>query len=107
MKPIIALICLVFLLFIGAVNVNAEIVPTFAPAEFAYWGGSNVIMADKNGSIPNVGDWNGDGLKDMLVGVYTSGNIWYLQNTGTNAQPVFETRVLLYADGQPIAMTFG
>lgn len=108
MKPITTLICVSCLLFIGMMNAHAEIVPTFSPAEFIYWGGSNIIMADKNGSIPNVGDWNADGLKDLLVGVYTNGNVFYMENTGTNTNPVFETRIAMTtSNGQTIALSYG
>jgi len=53
-------------------------------------------------SAPRIIDWNGDGLKDILVGeVY--GYIYYLQNVGTNSAPVFNTaEKLLLGDGTPL-----
>lgn len=44
---------------------------------------------------PEVVDWDGDGLLDLLVGSYTgddrkqSGGIWLLRNTGTKTEPAF------------------
>jgi WD40 repeat protein len=40
-------------------------------------------------SAPRVYDWNGDGLKDILVGEM-EGYIYLMKNTGTNNQPVFK-----------------
>jgi hypothetical protein len=85
----------------------AVIVPTFAPTQNIYWGSSQVIQVGQNGPIPNVGDWNHDGAKDLMVGVYQSGNIYYYQNTGTNENPLFPSRVLLQADALNIALTYG
>jgi len=41
-------------------------------------------------AAPRVFDWNYDGLKDILVGEY-EGYVYFLQNVGTNAAPVFDT----------------
>jgi hypothetical protein len=83
------------------------IIPTFTPSQTITWGSGQVIQVGQNGPIPNVGDWDRDGVKDLMVGVYQSGNIYYYRNTGTNANPVFPTRTLLTADGLTIALTYG
>lgn len=85
----------------------AVITPTFEPFQYIYWGSSQIIMTDNNGVIPNVGDWDHDGVKDLMVGTYYYGNIYYYHNTGTNANPIFPNRVQLTADGSPIAVTYG
>lgn len=41
------------------------------------------------GSFPVVVDWNGDGLKDMVVGTITENSLMWLKNTGTPTAPVF------------------
>lgn len=41
-------------------------------------------------AAPRIFDWNGDQVKDILVGE-VSGNIYYLQNVGTNDAPVFNS----------------
>lgn len=85
----------------------STVIPVFEPAEFITWGAGQVIMADNNGVIPNVGDWDHDGDKDLMVGTYYYGNIYYYPNTGTNENPEFLTRSQLSAAGSPIAVTYG
>ena len=90
-----------------ALAVSAEVIPVFSPSEYIYWVTGQIIQAENTGVIPNVGDWNGDGLKDILVGVYQSGNIFFYPNSGTNEEPVFTSRSMLYAGASPIAMSSG
>jgi hypothetical protein len=54
-------------------------------------------------SAPEVADLDGDGLKDLIIGQRT-GMIYFYSNSGTNANPVFTTRVNLQADGADIKM---
>ncbi len=56
---------------------------------------------------PLVTDWNGDGLKDLMVGQYTSGKIRYYVNSGSNEAPVFTTFSYLQADGSDISVSSG
>jgi len=58
-------------------------------------------------AAPCVVDWDGDGLKDLVLGQFTSGNIRFYRNEGTNAAPVFNSYELLYADGIPITLPSG
>ena len=107
MKQVTTTILTAIILAFCSSMAAAEIIPTFSPSEFIYWGTGQIIQTEKNGVIPNVGDWNGDGMKDILVGVYQSGNIYYYPNTGTNENPVFPSRSLLEADNRPITLTYG
>jgi hypothetical protein len=62
----------------------------------------DLTLGSSNRSAPRIYDWNGDGLKDVLVGDVT-GHIYYLQNSGTNTAPVFNTAAqLLLSDGTPL-----
>jgi hypothetical protein len=38
-------------------------------------------------AAPFVGDFDGDGVNDLLVGQFGEGLLWIYRNTGTNAQP--------------------
>lgn len=56
---------------------------------------------------PCVVDWDGDGVKDLILGQFSSGNIRFYKNEGTNENPVFNSYSLLYADGSPISVPSG
>ena len=55
---------------------------------------------------PLVTDWDGDGLKDLLVGQFHRGLVRVYYNQNTNEKPVFSGWSLLYADGQPLSYTW-
>jgi hypothetical protein len=38
-------------------------------------------------AAPFVGDFDGDGVNDLLVGQFGQGLLWIYRNEGTNAQP--------------------
>ena len=38
-------------------------------------------------AAPFVGDFDGDGVNDLLVGQFGDGVLWIYRNEGTNAQP--------------------
>ena len=49
------------------------------------------IDVDIGHAAPFVGDFDGDGLKDLLVGQFGEGKLRIYRNVGTNAKPRFET----------------
>jgi hypothetical protein len=55
---------------------------------------------------PHVTDLNLDGKKDLVIGE-DWGSIYYLENEGTNAAPVFNQAVQLQAEGVPISFPSG
>lgn len=59
--------------------------------------------------VPTVVDWNGDGKKDLIVGLFTGepGNVVLYTNIGTSAKPVFGKGSFMMANGQPIKLTGG
>lgn len=56
---------------------------------------------------PCVVDWDGDGLKDLLLGEFTGGRIRFYPNSGTNNAPYFTTFSYLEADGAVIQLPYG
>ena len=107
MRLWITVLCLSVLVLSAVPTAWGTVIPTFSPAELITWGSSQIIMTDNNGVIPNVGDWDHDGVKDLLVGTFYNGNVYYYHNTGTNENPVFPTRTMLQAGGVNISVTYG
>jgi hypothetical protein len=79
--------------------------PIYQNPVFLQAGGVNIDVS-YYGS-PCVYDWNGDGLKDLILGEFDYGNIRLYLNSGTNAAPVFTTYTLMEADGVDIALPYG
>jgi hypothetical protein len=44
-------------------------------------------------AAPFVSDFDGDGVRDLLVGQFGEGLLWVYKNVGTNAQPKFAAGV--------------
>jgi hypothetical protein len=51
-------------------------------------------------AAPFVGDFDGDGVLDLLVGQYSEGRLRIYRNVGTNAQPRFEGYTWFEAGGE-------
>ena len=60
-------------------------------------------------STPNVADWNGDGKKDLIIGMFAGdpGNVRLYLNVGTDAEPKFDKFTCMEADGKPILLSAG
>lgn len=56
---------------------------------------------------PCVADWDGDGVKDMVLGIFTGGNIRFYANENTNDSPVFTSYTNIQADGSSITLPSG
>lgn len=76
-------------------NIGAVGQPSFGPPAFNPFG--LVAPAGSNTLIPTIGDLDGDGLRDLLVGDF-NGNVFFYKNTGTAAMPAF---------APPVAAPFG
>jgi hypothetical protein len=54
--------------------------------------GGRPIDVERDGhSAPFLGDFDGDGIKDLLVGQYHEGRLRIYRNSGTEARPRFES----------------
>jgi len=92
------------MLLAGAAAASAS-APVFQNGAFVQAGGVNIDVG-YYGS-PAVYDWNSDGLKDLIVGVFDLGKIRLYLNSGTNQAPVFTTFTNLQADGVDISLPYG
>lgn len=54
-------------------------------------------------AAPHVVDWDGDGLKDLLVGTYVN-RVAFLKNVGANDAPRFRFVDVLRLNGKPLAL---
>jgi hypothetical protein len=50
------------------------------------------IDTDIGHAAPFVGDFDGDGVKDLLVGQFGEGILWVFRNEGTNDKPKLAAR---------------
>jgi hypothetical protein len=51
-------------------------------------------------AAPYVTDWDGDGVRDLLVGQFGDGALWIFRNEGTNAAPKL-AKGAKFKDGKP------
>lgn len=80
--------------------------PEFQAWEYITANGSPITLSLGH-AAPCAIDWDGDGLKDLLVGQYTSGKIRFYKNVGRKLAPAFTTYSYLQADGKDISVPYG
>lgn len=62
--------------------------------------GDEFIDTEVGHAAPFVGDIDGDGVRDLLVGQFGDGKLWIFRNEGSDVKPVLaEGRV--FQDGEP------
>lgn len=94
------------ILLVLVISVTALAFPAFQEGFNVNAGGSSLVSGYN--SSPAVTDWNGDGLNDLLIaclediGDEKFGTIRFYQNSGTNAEPVFDDFSYLMADGDTL-----
>lgn len=101
MKKSIAVIFLVLF----SISLYAQ-VPIFANY-FNITAGGSPITVPLGCASPYVYDWDGDGVKDLLFGQFTSGKVQFWKNYGTNAAPVFTSGSYVQAGGVDISVSSG
>ena len=57
-------------------------------------------------TVPNVVDWDGDGVLDIVAG-NSEGRLLFFKNNGTDRNPDFAMGEEMYADGKPICIRPG
>ena len=81
-------------------------VPDYEDYSYVYADGARIDLPIGHAS-PLVMDWNDDGLKDLLIGRYQSGNIMLYSNSGTNDSPILAYSGLMQAGGGNLSVPSG
>ena len=80
-------LCLVSLMGLSAYSVGAAAGELESPVRIEAEG--KPIDTDFGHAAPLVGDFDGDGVHDLLVGQFGEGILWIYRNEGTNSAPKF------------------
>jgi len=82
------------------INQPSDTEPEFISEQYAMEDGGHLIVPMARSS-PAVGDFDGDGKKDLLTGD-TEGQLLFYSNVGTDESPVFSGYTLLLSAGEVI-----
>lgn len=98
--------CLVLFILAGLYLTLYAQVPIFANY-FNITANGTPIVVPLGCASPFVYDWDGDGVKDLLFGQFTSGKVQFWKNYGTNSAPVFTSGSYVQAGGVDISVSSG
>ena len=93
------------ILTVIAIGICLAQAPSYDPFNYMYCSDSAIDVGYYG--APCIADWNGDGAKDMVLGIFTGGNIRFYANENTNDSPVFNSYQNLQADGVNITLPSG
>ncbi len=65
------------------------------------------ITVDLGHAAPNVMDWDGDGVRDLIVGQFDGGKLRIYKNYGTDRKPVFRDFKWFEINGAPACVDAG
>jgi hypothetical protein len=74
--------------------------PDLAPPVHVLAGGQPLDVARSGHAAPSVGDLDGDGKPDLLVGQYDGGQLRIYRNSGTAGAPKFDSYTYFVAGGK-------
>ena len=96
---------LLLVVFAGVVGLAVADAPEYQSFLYMECAGNQIDVGYYG--APCIADWNGDGVKDMVLGQFTGGNIRFYANENTNDSPVFNSYSMLKADGSTITLPSG
>ena len=100
------LICCLALILVPAAAV-AQAPPGFLPPVKIHAAGKPIDVQRSGHAAPFVGDFDGDGKLDLLVGQYHEGRLRIYRNVGTNREPKFDSYTWFEAGGKIASVPVG
>lgn len=83
----------------------AAAAPAFAPYTWMYASGVKIDVGYYG--APFVVDWDGDGLKDLVLGEFSYGKIRFYPNSDSNDSPVLTSFTYIQSSGADITLPYG